>query len=174
MPPEGGRTATAQRFEALVTEHADVVWRFAMSMLANPADADDVTQDTFVRALDGLDTFRGEASHRTWLLTICRNLCIDHLRRRREVPDLDAVTQTTARDGSAHRDHAEDVTTRALLEAGLADLSPDEREAFVLVDVLGFSGADAAAVCDVPATTLRSRRQRAHDALVGLLTGGEA
>lgn len=160
------RIATDQRFEALVAEHADVVWRFALSMVRDPADADDVSQETFLRAYRSLDGFRGESTPRTWLLSICRNLCIDHLRRNRPVADLD-----TAPDTQADRDHADAVAARALLEAGLEQLPDDEREAFVLVDVLGFTGTEAAEVCAVPATTLRSRRQRAHERLVELLTG---
>lgn len=154
-------------FEGLVTEHADTVWRFAMGMLRNHADADDATQETFARAYTAVDGFRGESSIRTWLLSICRNLCLDHIRRRREVAVGDDVDLVAA---GANRDHAEDVAIRAVLQQGLAGLQDDQREAFVLVDVLGFPAIEAAAICQVPPTTLRSRRQRAHEELVARLT----
>lgn len=154
-------------FERVVAEHADVVWRFAVGMLRNPVDADDATQETFARAYVALDRFRGESSIRTWLLSICRNLCIDHVRRRREVAVGDDVQWMEAETG---RDHADGVALRATLREEMADLHADEREAFVLVDVLGFPATQAAEICQVPATTLRSRRQRAHERLVALLT----
>ena len=158
-------------FERLVAEHADVVWRFAMSMLRNAADADDAAQETFARAYVALDDFRGASSVRTWLLSICRNLCIDHVRRRREVAVGDDVQWMATGDG---QDHADGVAIRAALQQGLAELDADQREAFVLVDVLGFAATEAAEICQVPATTLRSRRQRAHEGLVTLLSEGVA
>lgn len=154
-------------FERLVADHSDVVWRFAMGMVRNTADADDVTQDTFARAYVALDGFRGESTVRTWLLSICRNLCIDHIRRQRELAVGDDVQRMAARAG---RDHADGVAVRAALQQGMAALDDDQREAFVLVDVLGFAATEAAEICQVPATTLRSRRQRAHEELVALLT----
>lgn len=156
-------------FEALVAEHADAVWRFAMTMLRQPDDADDVTQETFVRVHSALDTFRGDAAVRTWILAICRNACLDVLRRRR--PDtlpLDHL-ETNPAAGAAD-DHATAVTARTVLAEAAAELPDDEREAFALVDVLGYSGEEAAEICQVPATTLRSRRHRAHARLVDRLT----
>lgn len=154
-------------FERLVADHSDVVWRFAMGMLRNTADADDVTQDTFARAYVAVGRFRGESTVRTWLLSICRNLCIDHIRRQRELAVGDDVERMAARTGG---DHADGVAIRAALQQGMAALDDVLREAFVLVDVLGFTATEAAEICHVPATTLRSRRQRAHEELVARLT----
>ena len=169
------RTATTHAqidatFEQLVRSHTDVVWRFAMGMLRDAHEAEEVTQDTFVRVHRKLDTWRGDAALRTWIIAICRNLCIDRLRARRaEVISLDEVRaeragreQATARGG----DHAERTALRDLLARAAADLPDEEREAFHLVDVLGFSGTEAAEIVGVPPTTLRSRLYRAHDHLV--------
>lgn len=160
------------RIEALVERHADVVWRFAVGILGDAADADEVAQDTFVRADGALDGFRGDAAPRTWLLAICRNLCIDRLRSRRPTVSLDELHEGGFDPGG--EDRIDDrVGLRALLRDGVDELPEDEREAFVLVDVLGFSGEEAAVVCEVPATTLRSRRHRAHHRLVEHVTAGD-
>lgn len=157
---------------ALAREHAGVVWRFATGMLGDADAAEEVTQDTFLRAHRARDSFRGEASPLTWLLSIARNVCVDRLRRRspQSVP-LDAVPEGALRP--APGDPAGQAVARRVLADGLQHLAAAEREAFVLVDVLGFGGAEAARLLGVPATTLRSRRHRAHAQLVEHILGGD-
>lgn len=160
---------SAEAFAALVQRHADSLWRLAMSRLGDAHEAEDATQETFLRAWRALDGWRGEAALRTWLHTICRNVCTDRLRRRREVVSLDRLREAGAEPDPLLPASDGRSADRAVLGAALAVLSDDEREAFVLVDVLGFSGEDAAGVCEVPATTLRSRLHRAHRKLVTAL-----
>lgn len=155
---------------ALVHEHSGLVWRYAMGLLGDPEEAEEVTQDTFLRVHRSLDTFRGEAALSTWIVAICRNLCLDRLRRRRlavvPLDDAGAVGQVGDSPSYDTGDPAERVALREVLRAGMARLSHEEREAFHLVDVLGFSGTEAAAIVDVPPTTLRSRLARARRELV--------
>src|SRR5688572_31352835 len=89
---------------ALVERHATALARYVGSLGERDA-ADEVVQDTFVRAFSSLDSFRGDSSLRTWLFTIARRLVVDRrraMRRRREVgnlEDVDAATEYTALDG---------------------------------------------------------------------------
>jgi RNA polymerase sigma-70 factor (ECF subfamily) len=137
------------------------VWRF-VAALVDPDEADDLTQETYLRAFRSLPTFEGRSSARTWLLGIARRACADHLRsvvrRRRLVERLAAQGGT----GAGPADSA--------LRLGVADLVrrlPGERRgAFVLTQVLGLSYADAAAVEGVPVGTIRSRVARARAELV--------
>jgi RNA polymerase sigma-70 factor, ECF subfamily len=154
-------------YELLVRRHTPAVWRFARSFLADDFAAEEAVQDTFVSAFRGLAGFRGESSVRTWLLAICRRTCLDRLRRRDPV----VVPLDRARhERAVERDEA----FRVALEQALRLLPPDDREAFTLVDVLGYRREEAARVVGVPASTMRSRVSRARSRLATLLDSPEA
>ncbi len=145
------------------------VWRFTAA-LVDPGAADDLTQETFLRAFKALPGFRGQSSVRTWLLGIARRTCADHLRavvRRRR---LDARLAAQAWTDAPHPDPAHRLGAADLL----ARLSEERRTAFVLTQVLGLSYAEAAAVEDVPVGTIRSRVARARDDLVTAVTKARA
>lgn len=135
------------------------VWRLCRR-LGDASSVDDLAQDTYARAFAALPRYRGDASARTWLLAIARNTCADAVRRaRRDRRRASAaVTPATRLADGAEID---------ALDRLVADLDPDRRAAFVLTQVVGLSYAEAAAVCDVPVGTIRSRVARARDDLVG-------
>lgn len=145
------------------------VWRFTAA-LVDPASADDLTQETYLRAFRALPGFEGRSSVRTWLLGIARRVCADHLRavvRRRR---LDTRLAGHASTQHPHPDPA--------LRLGAADLlarlGGERRTAFVLTQVLGLSYAEAAEVENVPIGTIRSRVARARDDLVQSIREAEA
>ena len=145
------------------------VWRFTAA-LVDPAAADDLTQETYLRAFRALPAFEGRSSVRTWLLGIARRVCADHLRavvRRRRLDDRLAAQPSTPNPYSdpAHRLGAADL---------LARLGRERRAAFVLTQVIGLSYAEAADVEDVPIGTIRSRVARARDELVDALAEAQA
>jgi RNA polymerase sigma-70 factor (ECF subfamily) len=149
-------------FELLVHRHVENVWRLARFLLADDFEAEDAVQETFVKAYRSRRSFRGEASYRTWLLSICHRTCVDHLRRRSpEVVSLSALRQERAAE--------ETLELRLLIEEGIELLPTEERHAFVLVHVLGYSREEAARICDVPASTLRSRVSRARERLAAMM-----
>jgi RNA polymerase sigma-70 factor, ECF subfamily len=137
------------------------VWR-ACAYLGNPAEADDLAQETYLRAFRALPRFAGRSSARTWLLSIARRTCADAIRDRRRRPVLDG--SEPAEPGPAP-DLADGVALRAVLSA----LDPDRRQAFVLTQLVGLSYGEAADVCDCPVGTIRSRVARARDDLVSAL-----
>lgn len=158
----GDRVALA----ALVRQTQPEVWRLC-ARLGDRAEADDLTQEVYLRALPALASFRGEASVRTWLLQIARNVCADHVRRRtRRRALLDRLVQRSRPEGE---DGTSD-TGLVDLDDAIAALDPDRREAFVLTQVTGLSYAEAAAVCQVPIGTIRSRVARARADLLDALT----
>lgn len=137
------------------------VWRFVAALVDRDA-ADDLTQETYLRAFRALPSFEGRSSARTWLLGIARRACADHVRtavrRRRLSERLAAHAPTEAASGD---------TARHLGVADLVRRLPAERRAaFVLTQVLGVSYAEAAAVEGVPVGTIRSRVARARAELV--------
>jgi RNA polymerase sigma-70 factor (ECF subfamily) len=145
------------------------VWRFAAA-LVDPGSADDLTQETFLRAFRALPAFEARSSVRTWLLGIARRACADHLRQvvRRRRLDARLAAQAWA-DGPAP-DPAQRLGAADLLRG----LSEERRTAFMLTQVLGLSYAEAAAVEDVPVGTIRSRVARARDELVVAVAAARA
>ena len=141
---------------------ADLSQPAAPAALVDAGAADDLTQETFLRAFKALPGFEGRSSARTWLLGIARRTCADHLRaviRRRRLDArmaAQAGTELPAPD-PAHRLSAADLLGR---------LGEERRAAFVLTQVLGLSYAEAAEVEDVPVGTIRSRVARAREELV--------
>ena len=136
------------------------VWRY-VAYLVDRSYADDLTQETYLRAFRALAGFRGEASARTWLFGIARRTCADHLRgtvRRRRL----ATRAATLAVEPVQEDPSGSVGSVELL----ARLNPGQREAFVLTQVLGLSYQEAAASLDVPVGTIRSRVARARAELV--------
>jgi RNA polymerase sigma-70 factor, ECF subfamily len=160
----GGDTAA---FETLMRRHYSAVWRIAFLSVREEMAAEELTQDTFLRAYGALAGWRGDASMRTWLATICRRLCIDRARLKQLdtviAPDLEAVA------GSASETEA--LADRFDLRAALDRLPADDREAFLLVHHYGYSSFEAATMLGVPASTVRSRIGRARERLATALVG---
>jgi RNA polymerase sigma-70 factor (ECF subfamily) len=158
------RAATGDEpaFELLVRRHTGAVWRYARSFLPDDFAAEEAVQDTFVKAYRGMAAFRGASSVRTWLLSICHRTCIDATRRRRAtVVSLDEARRARARD-----EHHE---LRLALAHGVGTLPGPERQAFQLVDILGYSREEAAEIVGVPASTMRSRVSRARKRMLAAL-----
>jgi RNA polymerase sigma-70 factor (ECF subfamily) len=142
------------------------VWRLARH-LVGADDAEDVTQDVYVRAWRALPDYRGDAGARTWLLAIARRACADAVRKRTRQRRLRARIEAQPRPtvtGGSSTD----------LDALVAVLPPDRREAFVLTQVVGCSYEEAATISGVPVGTIRSRVSRAREALAQAVRAAEA
>lgn len=154
----GDRDALA---EWVRTTQADV-WRL-LAHLADPDRADDLTQETYLRAFGSLPRFEGRSSSRTWLLSIARRVLVDHIRaagaRPRLVTGADWPPLDRFRGGAGFEDVVE-------LRMLLADLDPQRRETLVLTQILGLTYQEAAHVCGCPVGTIRSRVARAREDLL--------
>ena len=84
----------AQAFKGLVLRHQNSVSTLAIRLLGNHREAEDVTKDTFLRAYERIEEFRGEAKFSTWLYRICHNLCLNHLKRKKTDPTNDIDDKT--------------------------------------------------------------------------------
>lgn len=145
------------------------VWRLC-SYLVDRDSADDLTQDTYLRAVRSLPTYRAQAPVRAWLLTIARRVAADEItrrqRHRRLFTPTDPTDPTAPETGPVTADHAGEHSIRALL----THLDPDRRAAFTLTQLLGYSYAEAADITGVPVGTIRSRVARAREDLLPHLT----
>lgn len=162
---EGDRDAAAAFVRA--TQHH--VWRF-LAHIAGPDEAEDLSQETFLRALRSLPGFAGRSTARTWLFTIARRVAVDHVRAAMSRPRTAAVENWEAvADAAGGPRFEEELVLRGLLD----DLAPERREAFVATQVLGLSYAEAAQVCECPVGTIRSRVARAREDLAAAIDPGE-
>jgi RNA polymerase sigma-70 factor, ECF subfamily len=157
----GDRAALA----AFVRQTQGDVWRFC-AHLVDPAAADDLTQETYLRAIPALRRFRGDAPVRSWLLTIARRACaaeIDARSRGR------ALAARLAAESATGPSSVPEPGSQAAIGLLLAGLDPDRRAAFVLTQMIGCSYAEAAEVCGCPVGTIRSRVARARADLDDML-----
>jgi RNA polymerase sigma-70 factor (ECF subfamily) len=143
-----------------------------LAHLVHAREAEDLTQETYLRAMRALPRFAARSSARTWLYAIARRVAADHLRAAGVRPRLADVAdwQATADASTPVDDRFENqVVLRDLIDG----LAPDRRIAFVATQVLGLSYAEAAEVCDCPIGTVRSRVARARDDLVAAMQAHE-
>ena len=136
------------------TTQADV-WRMC-AHLVDPVSADDLAQETYLRAIPALRRFRGDAPVRTWLLTIARRVCAAEIKNR------ERARQASASLAAASAQAEPDPGLKAELNLLLSALERDRRVAFVLTQVLGCSYDEAAVICGCPVGTIRSRVARAR------------
>jgi RNA polymerase sigma-70 factor (ECF subfamily) len=166
--PEVPPASTAQRDAEFAREALpwlDDVYRFALSLTRDEADADDVVQETFLRAYRSWHTFIPGTDCRRWLFTICRNAFLRSRERQRPTIDLEDGEQDALAAGSVYAAARErgydDLYARldigpALREA-IDELAEPFRSAVILVDVEDLSYEAAAEVMEVPIGTVRSR-----------------
>lgn len=157
-----GRGDRAALSEFIQATHSDV-WRL-VAYLADPGTADDLTQETFLRAIGSLPRFSGRSTARTWLLTIARRVVIDQIRYNARRPRTAYVADLeTALEQGHHGSRFEQIVEIRILLDGL---EPKRREAVTLTQLMGLSYAEAAEICGCPIGTVRSRVARARDDLV--------
>jgi RNA polymerase sigma-70 factor (ECF subfamily) len=155
-----------QRFTELVRPELEVLHRASLNLCTQPADADDLFQDTLLRAYRAMDTFDGRRP-RAWLFTIMRNLAINHARKRRPALLGEAV-ESSEREllwgipVPRPEDVAEAATFDDVVMAALASLPMDTQRLVRLVDVEGFSIGESALLMGMSSTAARSRLHRAR------------
>lgn len=168
----------AAAFPELVARHRQRLWNLAVRTLSSREDAADALQDAFLRALRGAEGFRGDAEVSSWLHRIMLNVCftrLDARRRRSTVPLDDDVADERGSDlADAHDSYAE-VDARGAAAQLLAGLPEQQRLAIVLIDVEGYSVAEAAQALGIAAGTVKSRCARGRARLAAsLLRAGAA
>ena len=158
----------ARAFAELVDRHAPVCLRYATRMLGSREDAEEATQDAFLRAHRALDRFDTTMSFRTWVMSILINRCrsmLLHRRRRTARVQLDGAVVDAARAP----DRSGGVELRDAIDHALAQLDPAQREAFLLKHVESMSYEEMAVATGAGISALKMRVQRACDRLQLLL-----
>ena len=146
---------------ALVERHAQALARFAVAS-GERNDVDELVQDTFVRAFNSLDGFRGDSSFRTWLFTIQRRLLVDRKRAERRRRDRDEVQEDDAATEYDALDTVVADETQRRLQKAIAKLSPTQKEVFTLRVSEGLSYKE---IAEAVGTTEGAARVHYHNAM---------
>lgn len=156
-------------FGVLFLRHRDRLWAVALRTMGDPDEAADALQDAMISAFRRAGGFRGDSAVTTWLHRVVVNACLDRLRRRAARPVSGGLDEQTldllAREPQVP-DHGTDADTALEVTAALRTLPAEQRAALVLVDMLGYPVADAAAVLGVSTGTIKSRCARGRARLV--------
>ncbi|MBO0830794.1 MAG: RNA polymerase sigma factor SigM [Actinobacteria bacterium] len=157
-------------FGELFQRHRDRLWAVAVRTLGDPEEAADALQDAMIAAFRRADSFRGDSAVTTWLHRIVVNAALDRMRRRAARPAASGQDESTldalASTGRSAGDPAGSSDTSIDVRAALRTLVPDQQAALVLVDMLGYSVADAARVLGVSEGTVKSRAARGRARLL--------
>lgn len=169
------KAGDSEAFGRLLEENQDRVYSLALRMVNNPEDAADLTQEAFLSAWRGLESFHGEAAFSTWLYRLTSNLCIDFLRREKRkraagpvfyLDDTEEEVPLELPDYGAepHR-KLEQTEVRQQIAQGMAALSPEHRQILSLREISGLSYQEIADILAVEEGTVKSRIARARTAL---------
>ena len=161
-----GRTAA---YGELVRRYQDRLFNAVYRLLDQPEDAQDVVQEAFVSAYQGLQSFKGDAQFFTWLYRIAMNAAISHRRKQKVVVSLETGSKNELVidpvDESVHNqphDRLEQQEEEARLAAALSCLSPEHKAVLILKDIEGQKYEEIAEILGIPVGTVRSRLHRAR------------
>ena len=174
---EDARAGSTDAFEGLVRRYQSRILNFTLAATARSDEAEDLTQEVFLRAYRGLARFRGESSFKTWVYSIATNVVRTHLARRIKRAPVWAETpaapggedSSTAFDVAAHGDLETDTALRQAIDGALAALPEDLRLAVILRDVQGLEYREIAEITGSPMGTVESRIFRARRRLRPML-----
>jgi RNA polymerase sigma-70 factor, ECF subfamily len=157
----------SEAFGELFRRHRDRLWAVALRTVGDPEEAGDALQDAMISAFRRAGDFRGDSAVTTWLHRIVVNACLDRLRRKAARPAVSAgdeqAFEALVAQGS---DPARTTDIRLDINAALQILPPQQRAALLVVDMLGYSVADAAIILDTSQGTVKSRCARARARLL--------
>lgn len=174
---EASRRGDMQAFAALASRYQDRLYNMVYRMCGRRADADELTQEVLVRAIEGIREFRGNSGFYTWLFRIAANLVISHRRRGGRIkfhalgggegPDDQATPLAAMMQNCEACPHgqASSAETNLRVAAALEELDDEFRLVTILRDVEDMDYAQIAQVLDVPVGTVKSRLHRARSIL---------
>ena len=165
-PPQINSQVSPQLKSALIAAIPNLR-AFAVSLSGNHDRADDLVQETLVKAWSHLTSFAEGTNLAAWLFTILRNIYYSEYRkRRREVPDSDGAIAARLAMAPSQNSHMDFIDFLSALQT----LPPDQREALILIGASGLSYEEAAEVCGCAVGTMKSRVNRARNRLIEVLS----
>jgi RNA polymerase sigma-70 factor, ECF subfamily len=160
-------------FERLVERHRDVVFRVIARLLDDDAEAEDLTQDTFLRAFHRLERYRGDAPFRSWLLRIAHNTAVTYVTQSGRVAahpmDVAGEEAAGAVEAGSPAEQLERRERRQRLDKKLKGLGRAHRTVLVLRDIEGLSYEEIARITDSPVGSVKGRLHRARSEFIDVL-----
>lgn len=180
------RQQDAAAFESIVNRYKNKVYNFVYRMISNPEDAEDITQEVFLRVYTRIHRFRGDSSFQTWLFRIATNLCVDRGRKlKRQVQQATSLNQPLADHGEEGSGAGRDIPDllsdpyravardelQQVVQDGLGRMSEKLRAVVVLYDIQGLSYEEISQTLGVPMGTVKSRLFNARAELARRIKG---
>lgn len=162
-------TGDAAAERQLYNEHVDRVFRLAYRMTGDATQAEDLTQDTFIRAFDRLADFRGDAPFAGWLHRVATSVILTGLRKRKKVQDTESIRDDL--EWVATQGPATDPDLKRAIDRAVDSLDENHRLVFVMHDMEGYTHLEIAAAMDAPVGTIKARLSRARQKLRDALQG---
>jgi RNA polymerase sigma-70 factor (ECF subfamily) len=176
---EKARQGDAEAFEKLIEAYQKKVFNIALRMLGNYDDACDIAQEVFIRAFKSIKDFREQAMFSTWIYKIATNACLDELRRRKNRVFISIDEEVKLEEGDLKRQIEDDKPSpdieveqnemREEINKAISELSEEHRVVIVLRDIQGFTYEEIAKITKCPEGTVKSRINRARQALKEIL-----
>lgn len=164
----GGR---ADAWEELLSRYGERIYNLAFQFTGSAADAEDLTQEVFLRLYQNLRLYRGDVPLAAWALRLSRNLCIDHYRRCRRERRADFVSEEVLdrlpADGTDPQAEAQRRQQLRAVYRGLQELPEELAEVVLLRDLQGWSLEETATYLEAPVGTVKSRLHRGRLELAG-------
>lgn len=165
-------------FERLVNRYSKNVYNIALRMVRSPEDAEDLSQEAFLKAYRSLSSFRGDSKFSVWLYRIVSNVCLDHIRKKKKENEVSLSVEDD--DGEETELEISDISLspESLLEKkltvesvrnGLDSLPEDSRRILLLREIQGLSYDEISGVLDLDPGTVKSRISRARKKLCAFL-----
>ncbi|MGV3466849.1 MAG: RNA polymerase sigma factor [Heyndrickxia sp.] len=149
----------------LFHDYNDIIYRFILLMVNNREEAEDLTQEVFIKAYKGLVHFKGESSYKTWLYTIARNLVYDHLRKKRTIAIFGNVFHPTDQKNPLPEEILEMKETTQFLYQALFSLKASYREIIILRKIKGYQINETAEILGWTEAKVKTTLFRALQAL---------
>jgi RNA polymerase sigma-70 factor (ECF subfamily) len=161
----GDAAAERQLYDA----HVDRVYRLAYRMTGDATQAEDLTQDTFIRAFDRLAGYRGDAPFAGWLHRVATSVILTGLRKRKRVQQVESLRDDL--EWAAGAGPTPDPDLRRSIDQAVDGLDENHRLVFVMHDMEGFTHQEIATAMDAPVGTIKARLSRARQKLRDALSG---
>jgi RNA polymerase sigma factor, sigma-70 family len=179
------REPVPEDFSVIVEKYSSLVYNIARQSTHSETDADDITQEVFIKVWRSVSSFRGESSLSTWIARIAMNTCMDFARKRKRKPtvslttftdpleqpenskELDITDTSTSSNPEAAIEKAE---TTAVVRQAIEDLSEDQRAPLILRDIEGYTYTEISEILNLELGTVKSRINRARQNIKQFLT----
>lgn len=165
-------------FDQLVLKYSNDIFRYAYRILRHEQDAQNASQDTFLKAWQGLKSFKGISKFSTWLYSISYNVCMNYLKKRKKEASVSTedvplpFDETTANKNSHNTTPEESYLQKErlkVLNEAIDKLPPHHKQMMILRFIEGFSYEEIAKITALPLGTVKSKISRARDKLIELL-----